>query len=104
VAAAIVSVPLSGLFLIEVASPRLLGLPDHRCPYDLVHAAPESLVAVALALAGTACVLWAGLVATLGRHVDTQELLPLWVAELLRLAGLAYLWSLLMLSVELVLS
>jgi hypothetical protein len=44
----VLSVAVNGVFLVEVAAPRLLHLPYHHCPYDLVPGAPESLVGVAL--------------------------------------------------------
>jgi hypothetical protein len=59
-------------FLVEVASPRLLHLPYHRCLYDLVPRVPESCVALALLLWGTFCVGWSGLVGWLGRAPESE--------------------------------
>jgi hypothetical protein len=58
-------------FLIDVASPRLLHLPYHRCLYDLVPGVPESGVALGLLLWGTFCVGWGGVVALLGRSPES---------------------------------
>jgi hypothetical protein len=101
-AAAVVAV--NAVFLVEVAAPRLIHLPYHHCPYDLVPRAPESLVAVALFLGGTFCVGWAGVAAWLGGSPETTRLLPAMVSRLLQLAAFAYLWSLVMMSVELALA
>jgi hypothetical protein len=98
------SVAVNGVFLVEVAAPRLLHLPYHHCPYDLVGGAPESLVAVALFLGGCFAVGWACVAAWLGNRGEAGAFLPGTVRGLLHLAFLGYLWSLLMTSVELVLA
>jgi hypothetical protein len=102
--AAVLSVAASAVFLVEVAAPRLLHLPYHRCPYDLIPKAPESLVAVALFLVGAYAVGWAGVAAWLGADPETRPLVPGIVHRLLRLALLGYLGSLVMMSVELALA
>lgn len=58
-------------FLIDVASPRLLHLPYHRCLYDLIPGVPESGVALGLLLWGTFCVGWSAVVAGLGRAPES---------------------------------
>jgi hypothetical protein len=100
---AVLSVAVNGVFLVEVASPRLLHLPYHHCPYDLVPGAPESLVAVALFLGGCFSLGWACVAAWLGQASEAAIFAPAAVRALLHLAFLGYLWSLLMTSVELVL-
>jgi hypothetical protein len=92
------------VFLVEVAAPRLIHLPYHHCPYDLVPKAPESLLAIALFLGGTFAVGWACVAAWLGQGPETAPLLPPLVGWLLQLAAFGYLWSLVMMSVELALS
>jgi hypothetical protein len=101
---AVVSVAVNGVFLVDVAAPRLLRLPYHHCPYDLVGGAPESLVAAALFLAGCFSVGWACVAAWLGRRGEAGAFVPEMVRGLLHLAFIGYLWSLLMTSVELILS
>ncbi len=101
---AVLSVVVNALFLIEVAAPRLLHLPFHHCPYDLVPDAPESLVAVALFVAGSFAVGWACVASWLGRSAETAPYLPRAVGRLLRAGFLCYLASLAMLSVELALA
>jgi hypothetical protein len=103
-AGAAISAAVNGVFLVDVAAPRLLHLPYHHCPYDLVPKAPESLVAVALFLGGCFCVGWAWLVARLGRASEAAAFAPDAIRALLHLAFLGYLWSLLMTSVELALA
>jgi hypothetical protein len=102
--AAVVSVAVSAVFLVDVAAPRLLHLPYHHCPYDLIPKAPESLVAVALFFLGAYAVGWAGVAATLGGGVETRPLLPGTIDRLLRLALWGYLGSMMMMSVELALA
>src|SRR5262249_21703821 len=69
---ALTALPVSAGFLVEVAAPTLLGLPYHHCPYDLVAAAPESLVGVALYFLGTFAVGWAFLAQWLGDCAETS--------------------------------
>jgi hypothetical protein len=98
---AVLAVAVNAAFLVEVAAPRLLGLPYHHCPYDLVPKAPESLVAVALFLGGTFAVGWAGVAAWLGDGAEAGPLLPGTVGRLLQFAVFGYLLSLVMTSAEL---
>jgi hypothetical protein len=92
------------LFLIEIAAPRLLHLPNHHCPYDLVSRAPESLVAVALFLLGSFVVGWICVVGWLGNRPEADQFLPRTMGQLCRLGILAYSWSVLMMTVELTLT
>jgi hypothetical protein len=103
-ALALVSLPVNGRFLIDVAAPRLLNLPFHHCPYDLVPQVPESLVAVALFVMGVFAVGWAAVVAWLGKSKESRPLLPEMISRMLSLSLLGYLGSLVMMSVELALS
>ena len=98
------SVAVNGLFLIDAAAPRLLHMPFHHCPYDLVPKAPQSLAAVALFLGGAFCVGWAGVAAWFGDGPESRPLLPAATGRLLRLAFLGYLGSVVLLSVELALA
>jgi hypothetical protein len=94
----------SGVFLIEVAAPTLLGLPHHHCPYDLVPQVPEAVVAVTLFAGGCFFLGWAGVARWLGRCPETEPFLPGTVRGLLWLSLASYLASLAMLSVELALA
>jgi hypothetical protein len=71
-AMAVLTLAVSMQFLVEVASPRLLHLPYHRCLYDLVPGVPESAAALALLLWGTFCVGWSSLVGWLGRAPESE--------------------------------
>jgi hypothetical protein len=94
----------SGVFLVEVAAPLLLGLPDHHCAYDLIPQVPEAMIAVALYLAGSFLVGWAGVAHWLGRSRDTAPFLADIERRLLRLGLGAYGMALAMLTLELILA
>ena len=64
---------------------------------------PESLLSVALFFAGSFAVGWACVVGLLGNRTETRPLLPAMVGKLCRLAMVGYLWSTLMMSMELAL-
>jgi hypothetical protein len=100
---ALLSLVVNAVFLVEVAAPRLIGLPLHHCPYDLIPKAPESLVAVALFLAGNFAVGWGCIVGWLGDSPEARPYVPGIIGQLFRLGVLGYLWSVLMVSLELVL-
>ncbi len=101
---ALLSLAINAVFLVEVAAPRLLHLPYHHCPYDLVPRAPEGLVAVALFFGGCFSVGWACVAGWLGGGSEAGPFLPDTIAGLLSRALLGYLGSLAMTSVELVLA
>lgn len=67
------SIPVSLLFLVEIAAPAILGLPFHHCPYDLISAAPESIVAVILFLSGCFSLGWSVIANTPGVSESTDE-------------------------------
>jgi hypothetical protein len=101
---AILSLMVNAAFLVEEAAPRLLHLPYHHCPYDLIPQVPESLVAVALFVGGSFCVGWAGVVGWLGNTRESRAQVPVLLGRLLRLGCYAYLGSVLLMSLELVLA
>jgi len=86
---ALLSVPVTLLFLREVASPAFLRLPYHRCIYCMLKDAPESIVAVALFATGALATLWAAFAR------DAQR------EPLRRAARFGYLASMLMMAVRL---
>ncbi|HEV3256337.1 MAG TPA: hypothetical protein VG013_05600 [Gemmataceae bacterium] len=101
---ALVSLPVNLVFLIEIASPALLHMPHHHCPYDLVSAAPESMAAVALFVVGSFSVGWACTAGWFGTCAETRPFLGQEIGKLLRLGFLGYVASTAMLSVELILA
>jgi hypothetical protein len=101
---ALVAVIVNAAFLVEVAAPRLLRLPYHHCPYDLVPQAPESLVAIALFVGGTCAVGWACIAGWLGRNGESEAFVAPLIVRLLHLGLIGYLGSLVMMTVELVLA
>lgn len=101
---AVLSVAINALFLVEVAAPRLLHMPNHHCAYDLVTKAPSSLVAIALFIVGCFCIGWACMAAWLGDGSEARPFLPVMVGRLLYSAFLGYLGSVAILSIELTLA
>jgi hypothetical protein len=96
--------PLNGMFLIVVCAPALLHLAHHHCPYDLLPAVPESVVAGALFVLGSFCIGWAWVAAWCGRSAETAPFLGHEIGKLLRLALWGYAGSMVMLSLELALA
>jgi hypothetical protein len=101
---AALSVVVNGVFLVEIVAPRLLRLPEHHCPYDLVGGAPESLIGLALFLGGCFCVGWSFVARCLGRCPETDPYLPQVVRSLYACAIFGYLFSLVLITTELALS
>ncbi len=101
---ALVCLTVNSVFLVEVAAPRLLHLPFHHCPYDLVPLVPESMVAVALLFGGTFSVGWATVVAWFGNTPETRSHLPRLISALLTLGAVGYFGSVVMMSLELLLA
>jgi hypothetical protein len=95
---------IAGVFAQDVAAPKLLGLPDHHCVYDLLPRVPEAVVAATLFLAGGFSLGWAWLTARVGRHPETAPHLPGAVNRLRRFALWCYLVSVPMTAVELALA
>jgi hypothetical protein len=78
------------LFLVEVAAPTLLHLPDHHCAYDLIPRAPQAVAAVTLFVTGCFFLGWAAVARWLGHTGETEPFLGRMVHDLLQwsLAGL----------------
>lgn len=96
------SIPVSLLFLVEIAAPAILGLPFHHCPYDLITAAPESIVAVILLLSGCFSLGWSFIAMIPGASESTDEHSRNY--GLLFFALFGYSGSLLLMSLELFLA
>ena len=103
-ATALATFGISMRFLIDVASPRLLHLPYHRCLYDLVPGVPESGVALGLLLWGTFCVGWSAVVAWLGRAPESVAAAANETRRWYAYALVGYAGSVVMLSLDLWLS
>jgi hypothetical protein len=102
--AAFASAFVNWLFLVGVAAPLLLHMPNHQCPYDLVSAAPGSLVSVALFVAGFFGVGWAGVARWFGLCEETTSILNEAIRRLLLLGVIGYVGSLLIMIIELALA
>ncbi len=97
--AVLVSLPLSSLFLVHVAAPRILGLPFHHCPYELLVRAPESILGIAAFTLGLFALGWTVLLG--GRPLpEVAEALQ----RLLFLSFFGYAMALTLFATELVLS
>ncbi len=98
------ALPLSLWYLVEIAAPTILRLPFHRCAYDLITVAPESMLAVAFYLLSCCCVGWACLAAQVGRCEQTAPFLPDYLRRLLWLALFGYAASLIIVAMEMLLA
>lgn len=103
-AGAWLSLAINWIFLVEIVSPWLLRLPEHYCPYDLLDSAPESVLAAALFVLGSFAIGWAVCVDRIARTTETAPYLDEFIRQLLFLAFLGYLGSVIMTSVELYLA
>jgi hypothetical protein len=101
---ALLLVPVTALFLIDIAAPTVLHLPYHHCLYDLIPRAPDAIVAVALFLGGSFSVGWACVAYWLGRAPETVPLLDGQVRQILQMALFCYSGSLLMMALEIALA
>ncbi|MBI3463370.1 MAG: hypothetical protein HY000_09970 [Planctomycetes bacterium] len=102
-AGAIVSVPVSGIFLTETLAPTLLRLPDHHCVYDLPQVVPESLVGMGLFVLGVFSVGWACAVGWFAYRQETAAFLPELMGKLLFVGLFGYLGCFVLFSSELAL-
>jgi hypothetical protein len=100
----LLSLVVNAVFLIEVAAPRLLHMPDHHCPYDLIPQAPRSLAAIAFYLGGSLFVGWGCVAGWLGNTPESRPFVAGMIGTLFRLGALGYVFSVLVLSVELALT
>jgi hypothetical protein len=96
--------PVNLAYVTEVAAPALLRLPNHHCPYDLLPAVPESVVAFALFILGSFAVGWACVARGLGRCRETRPGLARETGRLLELGLLGYAGSVIMLGFEMLLA
>ncbi len=101
---AVLSLAVNAVFLVETAAPKLLHLPYHHCPYDLIPKAPESLVAVALFLGGCFSVGWACVAGFVADGPEVRPFLPSMIRRLLVQGLFGYLGSVVMISLELALA
>lgn len=102
--AALATLAVNVVFLTDAAAPRLLHMPQHHCPYDLVGKAPLSLGAVALFLGGCFCVGWAWVAGRLGRDPESRPFLVGTLSRLLCGALFGHLTSVLLMSALLALA
>jgi hypothetical protein len=98
------SLPVNLVFLIDVAAPKILGLPFHHCLYDLPIHAPESLLGAVLTVVGSFSVFWAAVAHwTTGARASAPCVRQL-VSKLLFLALFGYVGSVVFFTVEIAVS
>lgn len=95
------SIPISLLFLTEIAAPRILHLPLHHCAYDLVTRAPESVAGMVLFVFGAFAVGWACVASWLARKAETRGYVTRLSDKLLYLGLFGYVSSFILMSMEL---
>lgn len=103
VALALLNVAAVALALIEDLGPKLMNLPYHHDPYDLVQKVPDSPIFVALFILGTFAIGWALVVDVIGTKEETREIIPKYLRNLLKFSLLCLLLSLVMVSLHLLL-
>jgi hypothetical protein len=91
-------IPLGATFLTEVLAPAVLGLPFHRCAYDLIPGAPEILVGVGLFAWGSLCAGWAAVARYLAWTPESAAALPLLVRGFLRQSAYGTFYALVLAS------
>lgn len=97
---AVASLAIGALFLVEIASPLLLGLPQHHCPYCLLPNVPQSVPAIILFVVGSFAAGWACVTRWLGSSTETLPFLAGQMRAILGLSLIGYLASVVMLSFE----
>ena len=103
-AGALIALFVSGVFLLDVAAPVLLHMPNHHCAYDLIPQVPEVVLAVASYIAGTLAVGWGCVAAWLADCPESRPFLREQVRVTLAMGVFGYLGAMLMLSIELALN
>jgi hypothetical protein len=78
------------VFLSEVLAPRLLHMPEHHCPYDLLPRAPLSVLPIMFFLSATFCVGWGCVVGWLGKTPEADSGQRQLIASLFRVGLVGY--------------
>ena len=98
----LLSVPVTGVCALEKIAPILMKLPYHHCLYCFPRNVPDGAVILALFVLGTFSTGWALMLKVLGRSSETEETLNKYIKNLLWLAFVGLLSSVVMVSVHLV--
>ena len=97
---AVLIVPVTAVYLVEVAAPAVLRLPYHHCLYDLIPRAPDMVVAIVLFVLGGCCVGWASTIRWLADGPETDTLARSELDRLLSAGLSCYLGALVMTFLE----
>ncbi len=71
---AVLAVPLTVAYLVDIAAPAVLRLPYHHCLYDLIPKAPDMVLGMVLFVLGSCCVGWASVVRWLAESPESMSL------------------------------
>lgn len=99
---ALLNVPLTGICALEKIAPTLMELPYHHCLYCFPKNVPDGAIIISLFVIGTFSIGWVFMLKILGRSSETEEMLQKYVKNLLWLALVGLLSSMIMVSVHLV--
>lgn len=99
---ALLNVPVTGIGALEKIAPTLMELPYHHCLYCFPRNVPDGAIIIALFVLGTFSAGWALMLKLLGRSSETGETLNKYIKNLLWLAFVGLLSSMVMVSVHLV--
>lgn len=98
---ALLNVPLTGICALEKIAPTLMELPYHHCLYCFPRNVPDGAIIMALFVIGTFSTGWAFMLKVLGRSPETEETMKRYISNLLWLALVGLLSSMVMVSVHL---
>ncbi len=101
---ALMAMPISFLFLIEIAAPTILHLPLHHCAYDLLARAPETVVGIGLFALGTFGAGWSWLATWFTKNPESAIASRQLADRTAFVALFGYASSLVLMSTELVLN
>jgi hypothetical protein len=89
------------VFVVDVVSPRVIGEPNHHCPYDLLESAPLSALACVVFALACFCVGWAWVVGCFTPRTETVVRDTLLVSRLCRYASFGFVVSFAIFWIEL---
>lgn len=99
---ALMNVPLTGIAALEKIAPGLMGLPYHHCLYCFPRYVPDGAIIIALFVIGTFSAGWALMLKVIGKSSETETTLQRYVKNLIWLAFVGLLSSMLMVTVHLI--
>lgn len=95
---ALAALPITALFVAQVAAPVFLDRPDHRCAYCLLTSSPLAVTAMATYVAAAFATGWADVADRFGTTGETGAFISAQRRRLLRFASIGYLTALVILT------